>query len=94
MPPPPENDLEQEEEEDTSVPMDSAFYGVDASEVTWEAPLSVRETKVRPKGMPGLKLEMLAPPPDDPDAAMLEFAYEQQYGKEEAKRMIAEQGGG
>lgn len=91
-PPQPETTAfeDNDEEEDTSVPIDSAFYGVDADEITWEEPLSVRETKIRPKGMPGLALEKLAPPPDDPDAAMLEFAYEQQYGKEEAKRLIAE----
>lgn len=80
----------EQEEEDTSVPVDSAFYGVDAGEVTWEEPLSVRATRVRPTGMAPLALHKVAPPPDDPDAAMLEFAYEQQYGKEEAKRMIAE----
>lgn len=91
-PPQPETTAleENDEEEDTSVPIDSAFYGVDADEITWEEPLSVRVTKTRPKGMPGLALEKLAPPPDDPDAAMLEFAYEQQYGKEEATRLIAE----
>jgi regulator of extracellular matrix RemA (YlzA/DUF370 family) len=79
-----------EESEDTSVPIDSAFYGVEAGEVTWEEPLSVRQNKPRPLGMPILALDKLAPPPDDPDAAMLEFAYEQQYGKEEAKRMMKE----
>ena len=79
----------EEEEEDTSVPVDSAFYGVEASEITWEEPLSVRERRARPKGMPALAVEKLEPPPDDPEAAMLEFAYDQQYGKEEAKRMIA-----
>lgn len=79
-----------EDEEDASVPIDSAFYGVAAEEVTWDEPLSVRKTKLRPKGMPQLALDKLAPPPEDPDAAMQEFAYEQQYGKEEAKRMMAE----
>ncbi len=81
---------EQEDREDASVPIDSAFYGVDAGEVTWEEPLSVRKNKPRPEGMPSLALDRLAPPPDDPDAAMLEFAYEQQYGKEEAKRLMKE----
>eukprot|EP00227_Mantoniella_beaufortii_P010088 CAMPEP_0197587598 /NCGR_PEP_ID=MMETSP1326-20131121/9173_1 /TAXON_ID=1155430 /ORGANISM="Genus nov. species nov., Strain RCC2288" /LENGTH=755 /DNA_ID=CAMNT_0043152349 /DNA_START=241 /DNA_END=2508 /DNA_ORIENTATION=- len=90
LPQPPVVGEFEEEEEDTSVPVDSAFYGVEADEVTWEEPLSVRETKLRPKGVPILALNKLAPPPEDPDAAMLEFAYEQQYGKEEAKLMIAE----
>ena len=79
-----------EDEEDSSVPVDSAFFGVEASEVTWEEPLSVRKTRPRPQGVPGLALDRLAPPPDDPDAAMLEFAYEQQYGKAEARRMMEE----
>ena len=79
-----------EDDEDSSVPVDSAFFGVEASEVTWEQPLSVRKTRPRPQGVPGLALDRLAPPPDDPDAAMLEFAYEQQYGKAEARRMMEE----
>ena len=87
LPTSPEDDSE---EEDSSVPVDSAFYGVEADEVTWEEPLSVRENKPRPKGMPGLALNKLAPPSEDPDAAMLEFAYEQQYGKAEAQRMMVE----
>jgi hypothetical protein len=78
----------QEEEEDSSVPVDSVFFGVDADEISWDAPLSVRKNRVRPFGMPTLALEKIAPPPDDPDAAMLEFAYEQQYGKERAKEMV------
>ena len=45
---------EQEDREDASVPIDSAFYGVDAGEVTWEEPLSVRKNKPRPEGMPSL----------------------------------------
>lgn len=82
---------EQEEEaEDASVPLNSAFFGVDAEEISWDEPLSVRETRPRPRGVPTLALEKLAPPPDDPDAAMLEFAYEQQYGPEAAKRMVEE----
>ena len=82
---------EQEEEaEDASVPINSAFFGVDAEEISWDEPLSVRETRRRPLGVPTLALEKLAPPPDDPDAAMLEFAYEQQYGPEAAKRMVEE----
>ena len=43
-----------------------------------------------PRGVPTLALEKPAPPPDDLDAAMLEFAYEQQYGPEAAKRMVEE----
>jgi hypothetical protein len=80
----------EEEEEDASVPMESAFFGVDAAEISWDAPLSVRKHRPRPFGVPGLALDKLAPPPEDPDADMLEFAYEQQYGKEAAKRMVAE----
>ena len=79
-----------EDDEDSSVPVDSAFFGVEASEVTWEQPLSVRKTRPRPQGVPGLALDRLAPPPDDPDAAMLEFVYEQQYGKAKARRMMEE----
>jgi hypothetical protein len=70
--------------------MDSAFFGVDADEISWDEPLSVRKTRPRPLGMPTLALEKLAPPPEDPDAAMLEFAYEQQYGADAAKRMVEE----
>ncbi|MDA9097312.1 hypothetical protein N9L76_00070 [bacterium] len=81
---------DSDESEDASVPIDSAFFGVDADEISWDAPLSVRKHRPRPFGMPTLALENLAPPPDDPDAAMLEFAYEQQYGKEAAKRMVEE----
>ncbi len=80
----------EEEAEDASVPVDSAFFGVDADEISWDEPLSVRKTRPRPLGMPTLALEKLAPPPADPDAAMLEFAYEQQYGKDAAKRMVEE----
>ena len=83
-------DATEEEAEDASVPMDSAFFGVDADEISWDEPLSVRKTRPRPLGMPTLALEKLAPPPADPDAAMLEFAYEQQYGKDAAKRMVEE----
>lgn len=81
---------QDEEAEDASVPLNSAFFGVDAEEISWDEPLSVRETRPRPRGVPTLALEKLAPPPDDPDAAMLEFAYEQQYGPEAAKRMVEE----
>ena len=83
-------DATEEEAEDASVPMDSAFFGVDADEISWDEPLSVRKTRPRPLGMPTLALEKLAPPPADPDAAMLEFAYEQQYGADAAKRMVEE----
>ena len=83
-------DATEEEAEDASVPMDSAFFGVDADEISWDEPLSVRKTRPRPLGMPTLALEKLAPPPEDPDAAMLEFAYEQQYGADAAKRMVEE----
>ena len=87
-------DATEEEAEDASVPMDSAFFGVDADEISWDEPLSVRKTRPRPLGMPTLALEKLAPPPEDPDAAMLEFAYEQQYGADAAKRSRGSQGGG
>ena len=80
----------EEEAEDASMPVDSAFFGVDADEISWDEPLSVRKTRPRPLGMPTLALDKLAPLPADPDAAMLEFAYEQQYGKDAAKRMVEE----
>ena len=79
-----------EDDEDSSVPVDSAFFGVEASEVTWGTTIVCSKTRPRPQGVPGLALDRLAPPPDDPDAAMLEFAYEQQYGKAEARRMMEE----
>ena len=44
-------DATEEEAEDASVPMDSAFFGVDADEISWDEPLSA-EDAAEALGMP------------------------------------------